>query len=121
LLLGRESKEAHTLGYEVTRLIGAEQTRGFMTYYAKFDLAMVLELCWRIGATTEDARVNDIVTFVEAQQGLYGLWDAPKPQASRWLTCDLLQSLSQLEPSGDWVSLEPRTPFQTYPKKQQRY
>jgi len=121
LLLGRETKEAHPLGYEVARLIGAEETRGFMTFYAKFDLALILDLCWRIGATTDDARVADIVTFVKEQQGPYGLWEAPQPQASRWLTFDLLHSLAQSDKTGDWISTEPRTPFQTYPKKQQRY
>ena len=25
------------------------------------------------------------------------------------------------EPAEKWISLEPRTPFQTYPKKQKRY
>ncbi|MBN1876643.1 MAG: hypothetical protein JXA33_20625 [Anaerolineae bacterium] len=121
LLLGRETKEAYTLGYEVTRLIGAEPTRGFMTFYAKFDLALVLDMCWRIGATLEDARVADSVAFIRAQRGEYGLWDAPQPQASRWLTFDLLRSLEKLDTAGDWVSAEPRTPFQTYPKKPQRF
>jgi hypothetical protein len=122
LLLGRETREAHTLGYEVSRLIGAEVTRGFLTFYARFDLAQVLDLCWRIGATRDDARVDEIVAFVESLQGEYGLWDIPAhPEASRWVTYDLLRSLSNLDASGNWVSAEPRTPFQTYPKQQRRY
>ena len=51
LLLGRETREKHTLGFEVARLIGLEPTRGFFTHYARFDLALVLDLCWRVGAT----------------------------------------------------------------------
>ncbi len=122
LLLGRETREAHTLGFEVTRLIGAEPTRGFFTFYARFDLAQLLDLCWRIGATMEDPRVEDMVAFIQSLQGDYGLWEvAGHPEVSRWVTYDLLHSLSRLDTRGDWVSAEPRTPFQTYPKQQRRY
>ena len=121
LLLGRETREAGTLGYEVSRLIGATPTRGFTTFYGRFDLAQILDLAWRIGATLSDARVADIVTFVQGLQGEYGLWDVASPQASRWVTFDLLRSLSRLDRAGDWVTYEPRTPFQTYPKRPQRY
>jgi hypothetical protein len=122
LLLGRETREAHTLGNEVMRLVGVEPTRGFFTFYARFDLAQILDLCWRIGATRDDARVDEMVTFVESIQGDYGLWEAAgHPEATRWVTYDLLHSLSRLDTHGDWVSAEPRTPFQTYPKKQRRY
>ncbi len=121
LLLGRETREAATLGHEVSRLIGATPTRGFMTYYGRFDLAQILDLAWRIGATLSDDRVADIVTFVQGLQGEYGLWDIEPPQASRWVTFDLLRSLSRLDRTGDWVTYEPRTPFQTYPKRPRRY
>jgi excinuclease ABC subunit A len=42
---------------------------------------------------------------------------------ARWLTFDLLRSLSCLEASAgsDWFSLEPRTPFQAYPRQQKRF
>jgi len=121
LLLGRETKEAHTLGYEVTRLIGAEPTRGLMTFYARHDLALVMDLCARIGASADDARVGEMVAFVGGQRGTYGLWEAPQPQASRWLTLELLRSLARLDQTGEWLSAEPRTPFQTYPKQPRRY
>ena len=121
LLLGRETKEAHPLGFEVARLIGAEQTRGFTTFYARFDLAMILDLCWRVGATLDDPRIAEIVDFVLGLQGEYGLWNHARPQASRWLTFDLLRSLSRLDETGAWLSAEPRTPFQTYPKQERRY
>ncbi len=55
LLLGRETREAHTLGYEVARVLGAEPARGFFTFYARFDLAQMLDLCRRVGAGPEDA------------------------------------------------------------------
>ena len=121
LLLGRETREASSLGHEVSRLIGATPTRGFMTYYGRFDLGQILDLAWRIGATLSDARVADIVTFVQGLQGKYGLWHIEPPQASRWVTFDLLRSLSRLDQTGDWVTYEPRTPFQTYPKRPRRY
>jgi hypothetical protein len=120
LLLGRETRETHPLGFEVARLIGAEPARGFLTYYARFDLALVLDLCWRVGANRDDERVAELAAFVQGIQGPYGLWEyGPRPQASRWVTFDLLRSLSRLEGgdgrSTDWLSLEPRTPFQPYP------
>jgi len=122
MLLGRETRESHTLGYEVVRLTGAEPTRGFFTFYARFYLGQILDLCWRIGATLEDARVDEIVTFVNSLQGEYGLWNVNgHPEVSRWVTYDLLHSLMHLDTSGDWMSAEPRTPFQTYPKKARRY
>jgi hypothetical protein len=103
-------------------MIGVEPPRGFFTWYARFDLAQVLDLCWRIGASREDARVDELVRAVDDMRGPRGLWDYPAhPQVSRWLTFDLLRSLSRLDESGDWFSLEPRTPFQAYPKRPRRY
>lgn len=122
LLLGRETRERHALGFEVARMIGVEPARGFLTYFARFDLALVLDLCWRIGAGQDDERVADLVGFVRDQQGPYGLWTyQPRPQASRWVTFDLLRSLSRFDEAGDWLSLEPRTPFQPYPRRLRRH
>jgi hypothetical protein len=122
LLLGRETRETHPLGFEVARLIGLERARGFLTYYARFDLALVLDLCWRVNATLEDDRVAELAAFIQGLQGPYGLWEyAPRPQASRWVTYDLLRSLARLDETGDWLSLEPRTPFQAYPRRARRY
>ena len=84
LLLGRETRERHTFGFEAARVIGVEPTRGFLTYFARFDVAQVLDLCWRVGAGREDARVDELVDFVEGLQGPYGLWeyvDRPRPRA----------------------------------------
>lgn len=122
LLLGRETRETHTLGFEVARMIGVEPSRGFLTYYARFDLAQVLDLCWRVGATLDDDRIAEIVEFVQRLQEPYGIWEyAPRLQASRWVTFDILRSLTRLDETGDWLSLEPRTPFQPYPKREKRY
>jgi hypothetical protein len=126
LLLGRETHEERTLGFEVARMVGAEPARGFLTFYAQFDLCLVLDLCWRLCAALDDDRIIEIVDFVTGLQGRYGLWEHPlHPGISRWLTFDLLRSLSHLSSEqteqSDWVSLEPRTPFQTYPRRERRY
>jgi hypothetical protein len=123
LLLGRETRDEYALGFEVARLTGAEAAHGFTTFYARFDLALLLDLCNRVGASAEDERVRFLVDFIRSLQGDYGLWNYHRrPQISRWLTFDLLRSLAQLGQGGeDWLSFEPPTPFQGYPKKQKRY
>ena len=124
LLLGRETREAALLGFEVARVIGAEAARGFLTTFARFDLAQVLDLCWRVGAGMDDERVAEMVAFVRTLQGPHGLWQyAAQAQVSRWLTFDLLRSLSRIEGNSgeEWFSFEPRTPFQTYARQDRRY
>lgn len=122
LLLGRETKERHTMGFEVARLLGVERIGGVFTHYARFDLAQMLDLCWRLGASVEDDRVGGLVEFVKATQGPYGLWDyISSPAVSRWITFDLLRSLSRIDQEGDWISSEPRTPFRAYGKKIKRF
>lgn len=122
LLLAHETLQAANLGYEVARTLGAERARGFFTYFARYDVAFMLDLCWRTGASLEDARVADMVRLVEDLQGPYGLWEyAPHPEASRWVSFDLLRSLSRIDAESDWVSLQPRMPFQPYPKRPRRY
>ena len=122
LLLGRETREQHALGIEVTRLIGAEKSRGFLTYFARFDLALLLDLCWRVGASIEDDRVADLVEFIKTIKGSFGLWEYPaRLMSSRWVTFDILRSLSRIDRTQDWFSFEPRTPFQAYPRWRKRY
>ena len=122
LLLAHESLQEHTLGYEVARTLGVEPAGGYFTYFARYDASLVLDLCWRIAASLEDARVAAMVAFVRELQGAYGLWHyAAHPEVSRWVSFDLLRSLSQIDREGDWVGLEPRTPFQPYPKRPRRY
>jgi hypothetical protein len=116
LLLGRETRERQPVGYEVARTIGAEPARGFLTFFARFDLALLLDLCWRVGATLEDLRVAELVEHVWSLRGAYGLWEyIPRPQASRWVSFDLYRSLSRLHETGDWLSAEPWTPFRPIP------
>ena len=122
LLLAHEHRQAHTLGFEVARIIGAERPRGGFTYFKRYDVAQILDLSWRIGASLEDDRVASNVKFVKELQGPYGLWEYRRyPEASRWVTFDLLRSLSRLDEETDWLSMEPRTPFQPYPKKPRRF
>lgn len=122
LLLGRETREKQNVGFEVARTISAEPQSGYITYFAKFDVGLILDLSYRIGASPNDERVVDLVRFIRELQGPYGLWEyLPRPEASRWVTFDLLRSLSRLDDTAGWLSLEPRTPFRAYPKKPKRY
>jgi hypothetical protein len=122
LLLGRETHEKQNIGFEVARIIGAEPESGYITYFAKFDLALILDLCSRIGADRSDERISELVDFMIDVRGSYGLWEyTPHPEASRWVTFDLLRSLSRLDDSMGWLSLEPRMPFRAYLKKQKRF
>ena len=122
LLLVQEAYQAHTLGFEVARTIGYERSAGFFTHFARLDAGLLLDLCWRIGARLEDGRVAQMVAFVRDLQGPYGLWEYTNiPAASRWVSFDLLRSLSRIEERTDWISREPRTPFQPYPKERKRY
>ncbi len=122
LILGTNLKLRSNLGFMIARLLGLEKSIGQITYMAKFDLAHILNLCWRIGATQDDERVFDFIKFVKSEQGEYGLWDyIAHPQATRWLSFDLLNSLSNVNKNVEWFSEEPRTPFQSYPKKMKRF
>jgi hypothetical protein len=122
LLLAHEHHHAHTLGFEVARTIGAVPVRGFGTLYKRYDVGQMLNLSWRMGANTSDERIVEQIKFVKDLQGPYGLWEfSSNPEASRWITFDLLRSLSRLEGETDWISTEPRTPFQAYPKKIKRF
>jgi len=114
-LLGRETREQGAVGWEVAKLIGAEPSSGFLTYFARFDTAVILDLCWRIGADADDPRIRDSISFIVSLQNRFGLWIyRDKPQVSRWLSFDLLRSLSRISSSTDWISREPRTPFRAY-------
>jgi hypothetical protein len=122
LLLGRETRERRHLGHDVAQVVGAEPSTGFITYYARFDMAQILGICSRLGATVDDNRINDLVDHIRGLQGGYGLWEyLPKPQVSRWLTLDILRSLVKVDVEGNWVNMEPRTPFRAYPKKVKRF
>jgi hypothetical protein len=121
LLLQRETRDEWALGWEVARLTGIEAPSGFVTFYARFDLAFVLELAGRCGAARDDERVDDLVEFLLGLRGANGLWQHPTyPELARWLTFDLLLNLRRLE-GGDWFGLAPRTAFRAYPKQRRRY
>ena len=122
ILLGRETRERTHLGFEVARVLGSEPAGGILTHYARFDLAQVLNLCWRVGASSGDERIESIIASVRGMQGPQGLWEyVPGPHLSRWITFDLLRSLSRLDHETDWVSMEPRTPFRAYGRKEKRF
>lgn len=122
LILGTTSKLRYNLGFTIARLIGLEKSIGRITFMAKFDIAHILNLCWRVGANKDDDRISDLINFIKSEQGEYGLWEYLKhPKATHWLTFDLLRSLSHIKKNVEWISKEPRTPFQAYPKKMKRF
>ncbi len=122
LILAAELKEAGSVGFEAARTLGFEQPRGLLTHYVNYDCAFILDLCTRIGIGKTDERVADIINFLLAQQGPYGLWEyAPNPAATRWVTFDILCSLAGIDSKTTWSSMIPRSKFQKYPKKQKRY
>ena len=122
-LLARETRDQWTLGHEVARLLGFERARGMLTFYATFDLAFLLDLASRCGISPDEPRVADLVEFLEAAKGPFGLWQHPAhPQLSRWLTFDLDASLIRLR-SGAWTGTgsTERVPLRAYPKRRRRY
>jgi len=63
-----------------------------------------------------------MVKYIQEVQGTYGLWDyIPNPQATSWVTFDLLRSLSRLDETGEWISTEPRTKYKSYPRAPRRF
>ncbi|MHA1933881.1 MAG: hypothetical protein ACW97A_01250 [Candidatus Thorarchaeota archaeon] len=122
LLLARETRDRLNLGFNVARTVGYEQHRGHFTFHAKFDPGLILDLSWRIGASIEDERVADLVDWVINQQGQFGMWEyEPQPKASRWITYDILRSLSSLDSSTDWFTSEIRTQYRSYKKRSKRF
>ena len=81
----------------------------------------MLKLCTRIGASSDDPRVQELVDFMVEGRNQYGLWEYTRPQASKWVTYDILMTLEMVGVEINWVGMEPRTPFQPYPKKRKRF
>lgn len=121
-LLGRETRERNNLGFNVARYIGVEPHRGGLTYHAKFDPALMLNLCSRVGANRTDSRVEDLIRWILGQQGQYGLWEySPHPEVTRWVSFDILRSLSLIDNSSEWVSTKQRKQFTPYPSRKKRF
>ena len=120
-LLARETHDAATLGWEVSRLVGLERASGRFTFYVTFDQAFLLDLASRCGVSPDDRRVRDLVAYLETLRGVHGLWQHPThPQLSRWLTFDLERSLRRLA-GGDWIGNEEPASFTPYRKTRRRY
>jgi hypothetical protein len=120
-LLARETRDGSTLGWELSRLVGLERAMGRVTFYATFDLALVLDFASRCGVSPGDRRVRGLVAWLETLRGPYGLWQHPAhPQLSRWLTFELECSLRRLE-GGDWTGNEDAVSFTPYRQGRRRY
>jgi len=120
-LLARETRDASTLGWEVSRLVGLERPMGQLTFYTAFDLAFLLDLASRCGVSPQDRRVHDLVAYLETLRGPYGLWQHPNhPQLSGWFSCDLQRSLHRLT-NGDWIGNEEPVSLTPYRHGPRRY
>lgn len=121
-LLGRETRERNNLGFNIARYIGIEPHRGALTYHAKFDPALILNICAKVGANRTDSRVNDLIQWILEQQGEFGLWEyTPHPEVTRWITFDILRSLANIDDSIEWISTKQRKHFAAYPSKTKRF
>ena len=121
-LLGRETRDRHNLGFNVARYIGVEPHRGGLTYHAKFDPALILDLCAKVGANRSDPRVGDLIEWLLKQQGEFGLWEyTPHPEVSRWVSFDILRALQGTDDSTEWFSTKKRMHFAAYPRKKKRF
>ena len=96
-LLAAATNEEWSLGWEVARLLGLEAAAGRFTFYARVDLAFLLDLASRCEVQVGDRHLAGLVDVLEARRGPFGLWEHPAhPQLSRWLTLDLDSSLQRL-------------------------
>lgn len=121
-LLARETRDRSNLGFNVARYLGFEPFRGALTYHARFDPALVLSICSQVGANRSDKRVEDLVEWLLKQQGPYGLWEyEPNPEATHWVTFDILRSLRGIDDTTDWFSTKKQSKFKAYPKKTRRF
>jgi hypothetical protein len=126
LLLRRETRDEWALGTETARLHGRDRAAGFISLYARFDLAFVLDLASRTGISPRDARVADLTGFLVGLRGPGGLWEHPAhPELGRWLTLDLLASLGRLDTiangGGGWTGEGPRLAFRPDTAPVKRY
>ena len=110
------------MGFEVSRIVGFEGTSGTLTYYAKLDQLLTLDLSWRIGVSNDDRRVQRIVEFLKKSLTQFGLLIyIPNLQASRWITFDCKRSLNNLKFDKEWLPKDLKIPFQRYSKIKKRY
>lgn len=122
LLLARETRDRKNLGFNVARIVGFEQHRGILTYHANFDPALVLDLCHRVGASRNDERVADLIDWISQQQSKYGLWEYEgRPEASRWISYDILSSLSKVDERSEWFTSEVRSRYSSYRREKKRF
>jgi hypothetical protein len=122
-LLACQTRDRQTLGYEVSRIVGFEATTGILTYYAKIDHLLTLDLSWRIGVSKDDKKLKNIISFLMESVNKFGLLlYLPNHEASRWITFDLKRSIKNLsEEDSNWISEDFEIPFQKYSKINRRF
>ena len=121
-LLSCQTQDRQTLGFEVSRIMGFEGTSGTLTYYAKLDQLLTLDLSWRVGVSKDDSRIQNILEFVKKSINKFGLLIyIPNIQASRWITFDIKRSLKELKIEKEWITNDMKVPFRRYDKPIKRF
>ena len=112
LLLQRETRDEWALGSEVERLSGTGVVPGFVTAYARFDLALRARARDAGGrrARRRQGRLDRRVPRGRAAGPPACGSTRPGPELSRWLTFELLLSRRRLA-AGDWAGTAPSLPF----------
>ncbi|NJO68524.1 MAG: terpene cyclase/mutase family protein [Bacteroidetes bacterium] len=122
VLLGRQTLDKHCMGFNIARFIGVEPSKGFFSFFANHDLALVADLIWKIGGGMQDKRITRLVEFIKKTQGPLGLWEySPSPLVTHWLTFSLQKSLARIQYNEEWVGMTPDVAFQQYKKTKKRY
>ncbi|MGD9202213.1 MAG: hypothetical protein PVI26_11660, partial [Chitinispirillia bacterium] len=122
LFLGRETEDVKNIGFDLARTLGFEPIRGLFTFYAKYDPLLTLWLCKKIGADLSDERVEKLYKFIKDNIPSDKLFIySSRPEASKWVHYEILQILREFPLQTGWKSLQPRTPFQAYPKISKRF
>jgi hypothetical protein len=104
ILLRRETREESTFGSEVSRLAGVEKPAGFVTFYARFDLAFLFDLAARTGVSRDDRRMDELTAAIDDMRNDEGMFEHPAyPHLSRWLTFNVLLSERRLA-DATWAS-----------------
>ena len=121
-LLSCQTQDRQVLGFDVSRTVGYEGTTGTLTYYAKLDHLLTLNLSWRIGVSEDDRQLQNLVNFIKKSVNQFGLLKyLPNPLATRWITYDLKKSLQNLRIEEDWEAHDFKIPFQRYSKAPRRF
>ncbi|MCG8570757.1 MAG: hypothetical protein MJB14_11515 [Spirochaetes bacterium] len=121
-LLIKVPRNASALGFDLARLLGYEESKGFFTFFKTYDPLTILWLCQQYEVDKEDQRLNNLMQFIMNQRNEYGYWPIQNhPNLGKWLTYFICKTSNNIKEKSRWQSQEFETPFQTYPKGMKRF